>query len=62
MILYVIKENEMYTILEVAELLNVSRITIVRKINNGTINAVKIGKGWRISSGEVDRIMKNGIK
>lgn len=52
----------MYTIDELANLLRVSRITILRKVYNGNIKAVKIGKSWRISSEEVERLLTKGTK
>lgn len=52
----------MYSINQTAQALGLSAITIRRMIYDGRINAVKVGKSWRISSGEVDKIVKNGIK
>lgn len=51
----------MLTIKDVARELNVHEITIFRHIKNGDIKGVKIGKSWRISQEELDRIKHNGI-
>ena len=52
----------MLTIEELANMLRVSRITILRKVYNGSIKAIKIGKSWRISSEEVEKLMTKGTK
>ena len=50
----------MLTIEDIAKHLNISAITVRRYIDNGQIKAVKIGKVWRISQEELDRIMECG--
>ena len=52
----------MYNINQTAQKLGVSAITIRRMIHDGRINAIKVGKGWRISRVEVNKILKNGIR
>lgn len=51
----------MYTVKEVASILKVNQMTIFRALNDGKINGVKIGKGWRISEEELCRIKKEGF-
>ena len=51
----------MYKLKDVVELLNVSRMTLIRKIKEGKIKAIKIGKSWRITKEELNRIMETGI-
>lgn len=51
----------MLTIKQVAEALNVCAMTIMRHLTKGTIRGVKVGKSWRISQEELDRIMKEGF-
>ena len=51
----------MLTTIELAKELNVSLPTIFRAIYSGKKKAVKIGKGWRISTEELERIKKEGI-
>lgn len=41
--------------------LNVSRQTIFRKIKDNQIDAIKVGKNFRIPISEVKKIKKNGI-
>ena len=50
----------MYNIDQVAEMLRLCRITVFRYIKSGKINAIKIGREWRIKQDEIDRIMKEG--
>ena len=51
----------MYTTTELAKSLNISLPTIFRAIYSGKIKAVKMGKGWRISEDELERIKKEGF-
>lgn len=51
----------MLTIKQVAEALNVSTITIMRRLYSGAIKGVKVGKIWRISAEEVERIKREGV-
>lgn len=45
----------------VFDALNVSLPTIFRAIYSGKIKAVKMGKGWRVSEEEVERIKREGF-
>ena len=51
----------MLTVEQVAEILNVAKITIFRHLKSGKIKGVKIGNVWRISMEEVDRIKQEGV-
>ena len=51
----------MLTIKQVADALNVCVMTIMRHLTKGTIKGVKVGKSWRISQEELNRIMKEGF-
>lgn len=42
------KNKPYYTIKEYADLLSVTPQTVYNQINSGGINAVKVGKSWRI--------------
>ncbi len=48
----------MYTIKEVAEMFKCNPETIKRQIYKGKIKAIKIGKVWRITQEEIDRIKR----
>jgi len=57
----------MYSLADVAKILNLSEMTIRRMVNrykNGetvnVIKAVKIGRRWRVTEEEVDRIRNGG--
>ncbi|HBG61105.1 MAG: hypothetical protein A2Y03_09070 [Omnitrophica WOR_2 bacterium GWF2_38_59] len=45
-----------YSIPQMAEKLNVSRIAIYKKVKNGSIKAVRIGKNYAIISDEIPNI------
>lgn len=51
----------MLTIKEVADALRVHEITIFRHLKDGKIKGVKIGKSWRISEEELERIKRQGV-
>ena len=48
-------DERMYTPREAAEVARVSRMTIQRRIDDGTIKASKRGSHWRIAESELDR-------
>lgn len=50
--------EEMYTTREIAEMFKWNIETVRRKICAGKIKAVKIGKGYRISEEEVERLKR----
>ena len=50
----VVQKNEFLKPKEAAERLNVNRMTIYRRINDGSLNAVWI-RGWRIPAAELER-------
>ena len=51
--------NDLYTIKQVAEKLQVHVNTVYNYINNGQLNAIKLAKGgrWRITKDELDRFI-----
>lgn len=49
-------DNMLYTTKEVAEILKYKHETVRKKCKSGQIKAVKIGKGYRISEEEVERL------
>ena len=49
--------DTMYTVTEVANMFSVSRQTVLKWINNGKINAVKVVKVYRIPKEEIDRLI-----
>lgn len=50
--------SEFYSIDEFAAALGVHRLTISRRIKNGVISAVKVGKTWRIPKSELEKIFE----
>lgn len=51
----------MLTIDEVAQILKVHRMTILRHIYRKDIKAVKTGQSWRISEEELEKIKREGF-
>jgi excisionase family DNA binding protein len=60
------KSNSFYTVLQVSELLQVHWQTVLNYIKSGKLEAVKLGKGYRISKEALDQFVKqnssNNIK
>jgi excisionase family DNA binding protein len=52
------KSNSFYTVLQVSELLQVHWQTVLNYIKNGKLEAVKLGKGYRISKEAIDQFTK----
>lgn len=52
---------KMYKLLELEELLKVSRRTLLRYIYSGKLSATKVGRSWRVSQEELDRFLKDKI-
>ena len=47
-----------YTIEEVAKILKVSQMTVRRLIDEGELEAFKVGNQWRITKEALDRFMQ----
>lgn len=54
--------DSFYNIKDVAEKLNVHWKTVYRWILNGNINAIKIGRVYKISHQELEYIKQNGLR
>lgn len=52
----------MYTPYDVADMLKIHYRTVMEWIHSGKIKAVKIGRTYRITDSEIDRIKHEGIK
>lgn len=52
------KSNSFYTVLQVSELLQVHWQTVLNYIKSGKLEAVKLGKGYRISNEALDQFVK----
>lgn len=49
------------TVPEVAEILRVSKMTVYRMVHRGDIEAIRVGRSFRIPAAEVRRVLKDGI-
>jgi len=52
------KSNSFYTVEQVAKLLQVHWQTVLNYIKSGKLEAVKLGRGYRISQEALDRFIK----
>ena len=53
--------NEIYTVVEISELLKVKRLTVIDWIKKGKIKAVRIGRQYRIPKDYLDEFIKANI-
>jgi excisionase family DNA binding protein len=49
------------TVAEVADMLRVSSMTVYRLIKAGELNALRVGKSYRLAEDEVDRYLAAGF-
>ena len=54
--------DKLYTIKETAQILNVHWKTIYRWVVNKNINAMQIGRTYKISENEINFIKQNGLR
>jgi excisionase family DNA binding protein len=55
------KATRAFDVTQTAEYLNLDRKTVLRMLGQGTIKGVKIGRDWRISKAELDRLLTGGV-
>lgn len=55
------KGNSFYTVIQVAELLQVHWQTVLNYIKGGKLEAVKLGKGYRVSQEAIDEFIKKNL-
>lgn len=53
--------TKIYTIEEVVEILKVTRRTVYNYLKEGKLNAVKLGRSWRVTEEELNRFI-NSLK
>ncbi|MFW5719800.1 MAG: helix-turn-helix domain-containing protein [Candidatus Dojkabacteria bacterium] len=53
------KEEQYYTIKEVAETLKVAYLTVYRWVKDGKLKSVKAGKQYRIKQSQLDNFLEN---
>lgn len=51
--------TKIYTIEEVVEILKVTRRTVYNYLKEGKLNAVKLGRSWRVTEEELNRFINN---
>lgn len=51
------KGERPFTVDEAAEFLKVNRKTVLKLLNEGKIKGAKIGRDWRISRSQLDRLL-----
>jgi len=51
--------EELFTVIQAAEYLQVCEKTVRRLINSKTLAASKVGKSWRIKKSDIDQYLNN---
>ena len=54
------EEIKVYTLAEVAEILQLTRRTIYTYVRTGRLRAVKLGKTWRVTPEAIRELLANG--
>jgi excisionase family DNA binding protein len=54
------KATRAFDVTQTAEYLSLDRATVLRMCNDGRLKAAKIGRDWRISKIELDRMLGGG--
>ena len=54
--------SRMYTLDEVSKMVMVTRRTLYNHINNGKLNAVKIGRQWRVTEENLRDYLEAGTE
>lgn len=52
-------DDRLLTVVEVAELMRVSNMTVYRLIKGGQLAAIRVGKNYRIRESDVDRYLSD---
>ena len=55
------RDDELLTTREVADLFKVSRLTVRRWCATGALPAIKFGHGWRISRTRLDKLIQERL-
>lgn len=56
------RKEKLYTVEDASETLGLHHMTIRKYIRNGKIQAVKMGKSWKIKHSEIVKIRNSGLK
>lgn len=57
-----IEKNEFLSVSQLAEVLKISRVAVLKRINRGAIKAVKVGPNFVIKKADVKDLLKNKLK
>lgn len=52
------EDKKVYTLDEVAEILSVTKRTVYSYVKDGKLEAVKVGKFWRVRKDQLDRFLE----
>lgn len=52
----------MYDVLEVVEILGITRRTIYTYLKKGQLKGIKFGKEWRFTKEEIERFLREGTE
>ncbi|WP_258236641.1 helix-turn-helix domain-containing protein [Nocardioides campestrisoli] len=54
-------EVKFLTIAEVAAMMRVSKMTVYRLVHNGDLPAVRVGRSFRVTEGDVDEYLRKSF-
>ena len=56
------EDLEVYTLTEVTELLQVTRRSLYNWIKDGKLEAIKVGREWRVTRQSLDKFLQKGTE
>lgn len=54
-------EKVFFTVLEISKILQISKMTVYRLLNEGKLPSIKVGRSFRIHKDEVEKLLKDGV-
>ena len=54
------KEKEFLSTSQLAKLLKISRVAVLKRINRGAIKAIKVGRNFVIKQKDIKHLLRNG--
>ena len=54
--------SKIYTINDICDLLGVTKVTVYKYIKDGKLDAVKIGRDWKVTQPALNEFLNNGTR
>lgn len=57
-----IEKSEFLSVSQLAKILKISRVAVLKRINRGAIKAIKVGPNFVIKKSDIKNLLKNNSK